>query len=109
MSPEQLTIICCTSGKMSVDSKPNNWESLRKQARALENEVRILRFQDSIFIICTCAQIDLKLVTFSKLGTNLSRQPLKEDKEPLLGGQTQEVEGVQADLESLLQQLGQVA
>ena len=35
-----------------MDNKTGNWEGLRKQARALENE------------------IDLKLVSFSKLGTN---------------------------------------
>jgi len=78
-------------GKMSSDSKPNNWESLRKRARALENE------------------IDLKLVTFSKLGTNMkSSKPKKEDQEPLLGDNSGEVESLQSDLESLLQQLGQV-
>jgi len=77
-------------GKMGSEAnKPNNWESLRKRARALENE------------------IDLKLVSFSKMGTSLTRGSLREDQQPLLG-QGQEVEGLQADLEGLLQQLGQV-
>jgi len=77
-------------GRMSSEPKPGNWESLRKKARALENEV------------------DLKLVTFSKLGTNFSRGASKEDQQPLLGGPEGDLERLQSDLESLLQQLGQV-
>lgn len=74
--------------KMSAEvKKPGNWEGLRKQARALENEV------------------DLKLVSFSKLGTNFSR---KEDQQPLLGGQGGDLDRLQTDLETLLEQLGQV-
>jgi len=66
-------------------TKPGNWEGLRKQARSLENE------------------IDLKLVTFSKLGTSYSRGG---DKQPLLGPES--LDKLQEDLQSLLDQLGQV-
>ena len=38
-----------------VSGKPGGWEGLRKKARALEND------------------IDLKLVSYSKLGTSLGR------------------------------------
>ena len=52
-----------------MGSQAGNWEGLRKQARALENE------------------IDMKLVSFSKLGTNYTRAANTDsDKQPLLGG-----------------------
>ena len=71
-----------------MGSKTGNWESLRKQARALENE------------------IDMKLVSFSKLGTNYSRSSNTDsDKQPLLGGAESGIENLERDLESLLSQL----
>jgi len=77
------------SGAMAV--KTGNWEGLRKRARALENE------------------IDLKLVTFSKLGTNYSRaQNVESDKQPLLGGAESGLDSLQAEIDSLLANLGQV-
>jgi len=76
----------------TVVSKPGNWEGLRKQARALENEV------------------DLKLVTFSKLGTSYSRGAgVRDDQQPLLGDpEAQSLDKLQDDLQSLLDKLGQV-
>jgi len=73
-------------GKMG--SKTGNWEGLRKQARGLENE------------------IDMKLVTFSKLGTNYkgSQRSGESDKDPLLGGDNN-IENIQHEIESLLSQL----
>ena len=47
-----INILLSSSFTERMDNKTGNWEGLRKQARALENE------------------IDLKLVSFSKLGTN---------------------------------------
>ena len=75
------------AGKMG--SKTGNWEGLRKQARGLENE------------------IDMKLVTFSKLGTNYkgSQRSGESDKEPLLGGGDSNIENIQQEIESLLSQL----
>ena len=76
-----------------MGSKTGNWEGLRKQARALENE------------------IDLKLVSFSKLGTNYSRATTTtsdSDKQPLLGGAEAGIESLESDLESLLSQLSAI-
>jgi len=78
-----------------MGSKPGNWEGLRKAARGLENE------------------IDTKLVTFSKLGTSYSRgasgRDPDSDKAPLLGGGGEDtVETIQAEVESLLSQLGNI-
>ena len=76
-----------------MGSKTGNWEGLRKQARALENE------------------IDLKLVSFSKLGTNYSRAATTNsdsDKQPLLGGAESGLESLESDLESLLSQLSAI-
>ena len=75
-----------------MGSKTGNWEGLRKQARALENE------------------IDLKLVSFSKLGTNYSRATTTSDsdKQPLLGGAESGLESLESDLESLLSQLSAI-
>jgi len=73
-------------------TQPGNWEGLRKQARSLENE------------------IDLKLVAFSKLGTNYSSSSKGGkggDKAPLLGGESK-LEDVQGELNDLLAKLGQV-
>jgi len=78
------------SAKMA--SQPGNWEGLRKQARSLENE------------------IDLKLVAFSKLGTNYSSSSKSGkggDKAPLLGGDSK-LEDVQGELNDLLAKLSQV-
>ena len=73
--------------KMAV--KSGNWEGLRKQARALENE------------------IDTKLVTFSKLGTNYKPRDSYSDKAPLLGDDNDNnIEAIQHEIESLLSQLG---
>ena len=71
-----------------MGSKTGNWEGLRKQARGLENE------------------IDMKLVTFSKLGTNYkgSQRSGESDKDPLLGGDNN-IENIQHEIESLLSQL----
>ena len=75
-----------------MGSKAGNWEGLRKQARALENE------------------IDMKLVSFSKLGTNYTARSnnTEEDKEPLLGGAESGLESLERDLESLLSQLSAI-
>merc|ERR1712183_557288 len=79
------------SGEMG--SKAGNWEGLRKQARALENE------------------IDMKLVSFSKLGTNYTSRSstnTESDKQPLLGGAESGLESLERDLESLLSQLSAI-
>ncbi|KAK6640674.1 hypothetical protein RUM44_012371 [Polyplax serrata] len=71
--------------------KPNVWEDLRKQARQLENE------------------IDLKLVTFSKLGTgHLSSPKGDSDKEPLLGTD-HSFESTAAEIQHLLNKLSAVS
>ena len=75
----------------TTTAKMVNWEGLRKQARAIENDV------------------DTKLVAFSKLGTNYKRRSLggkTEDKQPLLGGPETEIEGLQQEIEGLLTRLG---
>jgi len=75
----------------AMAAKSGNWEGLRKQARALEND------------------IDLKLVTFSKLGTNYSRaQSVESDKQPLLGGEDSGLDSLQSEISGLLANLGQV-
>merc|ERR1712198_594970 len=71
-----------------MDNKTGNWEGLRKQARALENE------------------IDLKLVSFSKLGTNYKHGDQFGDKAPLLGEDT--LHSTEQQLESLLTQLSSI-
>ena len=75
-----------------MGSKTGNWEGLRKQARALENE------------------IDMKLVSFSKLGTNYTSRTTNtdSDKQPLLGGAESGLESLERDLESLLSQLSAI-
>jgi len=81
------------SARMATASQPGNWEGLRKQARSLENE------------------IDLKLVAFSKLGTNYSSSSKGAkggDKAPLLGGGDSKLEDVQGELNDLLAKLSQV-
>ena len=72
--------------------KASNWEGLRKQARALENE------------------IDLKLVTFSKLGTSYSRAGESSDRQPLLATSQAESDwqSVQGQLEQQLVQLANI-
>lgn len=86
------TLDCGTEGvKETTTAKMVNWEGLRKQARAIENDV------------------DTKLVAFSKLGTNYKRRSLggkTEDKQPLLGGPETEIEGLQQEIEGLLTRLG---
>jgi len=75
----------------SMAAKSGNWEGLRKQARALEND------------------IDLKLVTFSKLGTNYSRaQSQESDKQPLLNNDDTGLDSLQSEIDSLLASLSQV-
>jgi len=71
-----------------MDNKTGNWEGLRKQARALENE------------------IDLKLVSFSKLGTNYKHGDQFGDKAPLLGEDT--LHSTEQQIESLLTQLSSI-
>jgi len=71
-----------------MDTKTGNWEGLRKQARALENE------------------IDLKLVSFSKLGTNYKHSDQVGDKAPLLGEDT--LNSTEQQIESLLNQLSSI-
>ena len=74
-----------------MGSKTGNWEGLRKQARTLENE------------------IDTKLVSFSKLGTNYARSAKTDsDKQPLLGGAESNIESLERDLESLLTTLSSI-
>ena len=57
-------------------------------------------------------EIDLKLVAFSKLGTNYSSSSSKGakggDKAPLLGGGDSKLEEVQGELNDLLAKLSQV-
>ena len=75
-----------------MGSKTGNWESLRKQARALEND------------------IDMKLVSFSKLGTNYTSRSnnTDSDKQPLLGGAESDMESLEGDLQALLDSLAAV-
>nr|CAD7573726.1 unnamed protein product [Timema californicum] len=76
----------------------NEWENLRKQARQLENE------------------IDLKLVSFSKLGTGHSSPKLEsEDTVLLLSGEHMfetmalEIEQLLAKLSQLNEQMGEIS
>ncbi|XP_067015270.2 Golgi SNAP receptor complex member 1 [Anabrus simplex] len=78
----------------------NGWEDLRKQARQLENE------------------IDLKLVSFSKLGTGHGNSGYKSDSSdsvPLLSGEhmfetmAQEIEQLLSKLSSLNEKMGEVS
>jgi len=76
-----------------VTGKPGSWESLRKQARALENE------------------IDVKLVSYSKLGTNYTRSSHgPQDQQPLLsaGGGDERIEELGTEIESLIEELSSV-
>ncbi|XP_033099508.1 Golgi SNAP receptor complex member 1-like [Anneissia japonica] len=75
----------------------NKWEDLRKQARQLENE------------------LDLKLVSFSKLGTSYSSQKNdhdynSSDSSPLLGGSNSDrmFETMSMEIEQLLAKLTEV-
>jgi len=78
------------AAKMSgVSGKPGGWEGLRKKARALEND------------------IDLKLVSYSKLGTSLGRNKGPEDKVPLIPV-SDSVGTLGTEIENLLDQLGKV-
>ena len=52
-------------------------------------------------------EIDTKLVTFSKLGTNYKPRDEFSDKQPLLGGDNT-IENTQQEIESLLSQLGAI-
>ncbi|XP_027042570.1 Golgi SNAP receptor complex member 1-like [Pocillopora damicornis] len=80
---------------MASSITPTRWEELRKKARQLENE------------------IDLKLVSFSKLGTNYSqRDGYKEssDTSPLLNSSSSErlFETMGLEIEQLLSKLTEV-
>ena len=87
MEEKNITFRC--AGSMAA--KSGNWEGLRKQARALEND------------------IDLKLVTFSKLGTNYSRaQSQESDKQPLLNSDDTGLDSLQSEIDSMLASLSQV-
>ncbi|KAK3589800.1 hypothetical protein CHS0354_015804 [Potamilus streckersoni] len=70
----------------------NLWEDYRKQARQLENE------------------IDLKLVSFSKLGTNYSSQHDFSDTSPLLNksGSEHMFETMAMEIEQLLTKLAEI-
>ncbi|KAL3856501.1 hypothetical protein ACJMK2_011252 [Sinanodonta woodiana] len=70
----------------------NLWEDYRKQARQLENEV------------------DLKLVSFSKLGTNYSSQHDFSDTSPLLNksGSEHMFETMAMEIEQLLSKLTEI-
>ncbi|XP_052801281.1 Golgi SNAP receptor complex member 1-like [Mya arenaria] len=70
----------------------NLWEDYRKQARQLENE------------------IDLKLISFSKLGTNFSFSDTYSDKSPLLNknGSEHMFETMEMEIEQLLAKLTEV-
>jgi len=72
-----------------VTGKPGGWEGLRKRARGLEND------------------IDLKLVSYSKLGTSLGRRKGPEDKQPLISP-SENVEALGSEIEKLLDQLEKV-
>jgi len=74
---------------VGLTGKPGGWESLRKNARTLENE------------------IDLKLVSYSKLGTNYSRHGA-QDQQPLLSTGDSKIESLGAEIETLIEQLGNV-
>lgn len=74
-----------------VTGKPGSWESLRKQARSLENE------------------IDVKLVLYSKLGTNYSRSSQgPADQQPLLGDGDSKIDTIGTEIETLIEQLNSV-
>jgi len=74
-----------------LTGKPGSWESLRKQARSLENE------------------IDLKLVSYSKLGTNYSRnRPGPQDQQPLLGDGSTKIDLLGTEIANLIDQLSNV-
>ncbi|XP_023330017.1 Golgi SNAP receptor complex member 1 [Eurytemora carolleeae] len=77
------------NSKMAVSGKPGGWEGLRKRARNLEND------------------IDVKLVSYSKLGTSLGRKKGPEDKQPLIS-QTESVEKLGTEIELLIDELSKV-
>ncbi|CAB3987803.1 Golgi SNAP receptor complex member 1-like [Paramuricea clavata] len=58
--------------KMAASNSIKEWEELRKRARQIENE------------------LDLKLVSFSKLGTSYSHRDDSSDKSPLLNNSSSE-------------------
>ncbi|ESO96294.1 hypothetical protein LOTGIDRAFT_207933 [Lottia gigantea] len=71
----------------------NLWEDLRKQARQLENE------------------IDLKLVSFSKLGTSISSQrDYESDTSPLINKSSSEhmIETMAMEIQQLLSKLNEI-
>jgi len=76
--------------KMAVNGKPGGWEGLRKSARSLEND------------------IDVKLVSYSKLGTSIGRASRgPADKQPLIS-QSDSVEQLGSEIENLIDQLSKV-
>ncbi|XP_012555190.2 Golgi SNAP receptor complex member 1 [Hydra vulgaris] len=84
-----------TPYKMSnniVISNSRNWEDLRKQARQIENE------------------LDMKLVSFSKLGTGqLKEFQRSEEKESLLGSNSNRMfDTMSLEIERLLLQLTEI-
>lgn len=67
-----------------------SWEGLRKRARTLENE------------------IDLKLVSYSKLGTNFPRSKTPRDQQPLLQSDVSPVEKLGTEIADLIEELAKV-
>lgn len=77
--------------RMAASAKTGgSWEGLRKRARALENE------------------IDLKLVSYSKLGTNFPRNKTPVDQQPLLASGASPVEKLGGEIETLIEELAKV-
>jgi len=74
-----------------VTGAPGSWESLRKQARSLENE------------------IDVKLVSYSKLGTNYTRNNHgPADQQPLLPEGDSKIDTLGTEIEGLIEKLSSV-
>jgi len=78
-----------TPSKMSVTGRPGGWEGLRKRARALEND------------------IDMKLVSYSKLGTSLGRNKAPGDQQPLIPP-SDSIEQLGTEIEALIEDLAKV-
>ncbi|XP_065054639.1 Golgi SNAP receptor complex member 1-like [Rhopilema esculentum] len=79
---------------MANGLSPNKWEELRKEARQLENE------------------LEMKLVSFSKLGTGQLRDFSREgtDREPLLGSNGDHMfETMSMEIERLLSKLTKIS
>lgn len=80
------------NGSNNANTSAGSWEGLRKKARSLENE------------------LEMKLVSFSKLGTSQQKNYNKtEEKEALLGSNTDRMfETMSMEIERLLSKLTEV-